>query len=269
MPSGLCLLPSVIDNSHLKTEPELHSALSLIVEITTFIQDERAKLVATPMLGEMINDIEWTDQPYPEISDLVRHLSILLLSPGLSIIISVESTNESEPHPLPIGVRPSPLSSIWSEEVGNLFFLHEKSKSQNEPPFIGIPCENAFFGNEISKYDSHSTSNRFPIVGPDSVTSLGDLYEWDAPIDYIHRPIYFSDVMRNYRAIGATSIRNPSSGSHYQVEFPASRPWPLDSNHDPCVESYLRELIDITNLPLIVIKYALLNGKLPPKRLRL
>jgi hypothetical protein len=83
--------------------------------------------------------------------------------------------------------------------------------------------------------------------------------------------VSFVQAKKNVTVIGASHVDDPrgGGGSHYIVNFPGKRPWPLDKNHDPVVPGYLDQLTTITGYPLLVVKYALIEGALPEKRCRL
>jgi hypothetical protein len=46
------------------------------------------------------------------------------------------------------------------------------------------------------------------------------------------------------------------------------RTWPLDSNLAEIPDNFLTELTDITGYKLAVVKYALVEGELPPRKKR-
>ena len=106
------------------------------------------------------------------------------------------------------------------------------------------------------------------LIGPDRIRHLLDAEEWDVPEDVGRQSVSFDDAKNRIRFLGGT-ITKPKGSSHYQVKFRDARTWPLDSNYTEVPEKYLKELIEITGYQLPVIKYVLLNGKLPTKRKRL
>jgi hypothetical protein len=108
-----------------------------------------------------------------------------------------------------------------------------------------------------------------PLVGPSNLPDLADAYEWEVEPNLRNIPVRFSDVIANHRAIGAYDVEPPSGGSHYILKLPGARRWPVDKNHEQVQARFLRQLVLITGLPLLVVKYALINGHLPAKRLRL
>jgi hypothetical protein len=84
-----------------------------------------------------------------------------------------------------------------------------------------------------------------------------------------NKKVFIHDVQLNYKSIGAIKIEEADRDSHSKVIFPRKRAWTLDINVDPIPERFLKELIEITGLPNQVIRYGLLFGQLPIKRLRI
>ena len=105
----------------------------------------------------------------------------------------------------------------------------------------------------------------FPMVGPNQIENLEDAYEWEKIPSEVHsKNVSFDDAIRNIPSSWSL-VEPPQRDSHYKVRFPGNRPWTLDRNVDPIPDRFLKELEDITDLPLPVIKTALLFGSRPRK----
>ena len=178
-------------------------------------------------------------------------------------------------HPIPNGCqRCGGLADLWAEEMGKLLCKHESVKDGNEF-FIGVACENGFAGKPINRYEDHQLPRTFPLVGKSTCdctqqnSVLSDAYEYVVPRNIEMCNISFAEAYANCACLGNCTIDNPNGGSHYMVRFPGKRPWPLDINHTVIIDRILKELEPITGYPLPAIKYALKNGKIPAKQLKL
>jgi hypothetical protein len=98
---------------------------------------------------------------------------------------------------------------------------------------------------------------------------LIDAYEWNTSSNIENQKVHFSDIYRNYKAIGGTSMRPPNGSSHYEITFSGGRTWPLDRKFREIPPKYLSELVNITGYPIGPLKEALLTGTKPHKVSRL
>jgi hypothetical protein len=166
---------------------------------------------------------------------------------------------------LPKGISEQGFSISWADEVGRLLVIHDVSIGSYGFS-IGIACEQAFCGKEPNSYNNPHKLRCFPMVGPKQIQELEDAYEWEQISEEVHsKSVTFDDVIQNYYVLGASEIEFPQRGSHYKVRFPGNRSWTLDRNVNPIPDRFLKELENITDLPLPVIKSVLLFGSRPRK----
>ena len=265
------LLPSplLVDRSFPRSQDELNTAAIALGELYRIVSDDTAHLLLTPALQQILETIEWGIAPTPPLLiEIYRLITQLFLQPheGIHILVNLPSDNYTD-HPTPDEGMSGPLIDYWSEDTGKILTAHDKTCEDNTF-FIGISCATAFSGESKSQYMPCPTCRCFPIVGPTELSSLGDAFKWETPAGIYDQSVSFTDAKKNLKVIGGT-VHTPSGGSHYRVSFPRARSWTLDPNNDPVPETYLGQLTHITALPLNVIKYALMNGKLPPRLFRL
>ncbi|MBS0158915.1 MAG: hypothetical protein JSS26_10070 [Nitrospira sp.] len=241
--------------------------------IVKCIQDKEAYLILTQTLREFVTEIDWSS---PKAQGVLREIyrlfsQLFLTTPGKLLQIDVSTVTGHQPHPLPIGTLPDQgLIELWCDEIGRLLVLHDRSLKGNGF-FIGIACEKGFAGDLCNSYFNPTGKRAFPLVGPPQLSDLEDGYEWVLPSNSHQIEISFDDVKRHFKAIGGVRFEPPrSGGTHFKVHFGNCRPWTCDINWGRSIgENVLNELKPLCNLPLLVIKYALRNGSLPPQRIRL
>ncbi len=268
MPPLLCASPVILDQSFPRDNDELTLVAGALGEIEGLLQTDKARLVLTDVLRDLVEDFEWQRAgPFLLLNDIHRLLNQWFLQPHERLVkIDVSHIERYRPHPLPKGRENQGLIEFWSDELGKMLVFHDSYCCSTEY-FIGVACESAFSGGTLTEYDNPDSRRAFPLVGPNEVEYLSDAYDWsDIPADIHQRKVTFDNACRNCFLIGAIRIDNPSSGSHYKVRFKGSRPWILDSNYDPVLEDHLKELVEITGYPLNVIKTALIEGRMPMKR---
>jgi hypothetical protein len=268
MPPLLCPSPVILDQSFPRDDHELKTVAIALGVIQHFISENRIHVVLTFVLGQVIQNFNWNRGPQvvPLLMEIFRLLTQWFLQPHEGLVkFDVLAVKNYNPHPLPIGLSDEGLSIFWADEVGKLLVLHDVSVG-HQGFCIGVACERAFCGKEPNSYNNPHGLRCFPMVGPNQLGDLQDAYEWGGiPAEVHSRKVALSDVNRNYRLLGASGIEPPQRGSHYKVLFPGNRSWTLTQNIDPIPDSFLRELVPITNLPLLVIKTVLLYGFLPKK----
>ncbi len=108
----------------------------------------------------------------------------------------------------------------------------------------------------------------FPLVGPADLDALDDAFDWELPADLHQRGVTFDEAYRHVEMI-VGRVEKPKGSSHYQVRFEGERSWPLDFNFDRIPDRVIKELQPITGYPFEVIKYVLLFGAWPKRKLRL
>lgn len=270
MPPLLCGSPAILDQSFPRNEEELLLISEALGEIQHYVETNKAHLVLTLGLRELVEDFDWSPpRPYILLNEIFRLLNQWFLQPNSSLIqVDVSLVENYCQHPVVIGTPNEGLVELWSEEIGKLLVLHDKNCTKNEY-YIGVASETAFAGEQVQKYVEHAHSRVFPLIGPNTLEELVDAYDWVIPPNIHKKSVPFRSALKNCGALGAFRVDRPSSGSHYKAHFKGRRPWILDPNDDPVPNRYLRELIDITNLPLPVIKVALIEGRLPPRNLKL
>jgi len=222
-------------------------------------------LVLTESLGDLVGEIEWQDRgrQYPILIDIYRLLNVWFLQTHERVIkIDTRSIQKATVHPLPHGISDCGWASLWAEEIGKLLVIHDRVC---KPEFcIGIACEQAFTTGNPNVWQNGDRA--FPLVGPAQLSILKDAYDWEPPPSDLHlKSVTLADIIDNVYLLGATAVDRCDGDSHFKVLFPRSRPWTLDYNVDPIPERFLRELVDIINLPLSVIKTALVYGRMPKK----
>lgn len=279
MPALLVLPPTLTSNSFPRDKWELERIIDSLGRIAELIADEEIRLVATEGLMLLAEDFCWEEtSPHlqPQLMEIYRYLALLMLNSSAVIYVSIAGVAVNNPHPLPRGtVDHDGEAELWREEMSALLVKHDRVTIEQKY-FIGVACDRSFSGSELNVYDSdESSQRRFPLVGPTECVLqnpnclLIDAYEYRVPHGFRSKSVSFTSAKQNCSVIGASNVIAPSSGSHYKVEFPQSRPWTLDSNHDPVLDIHLRELVGTTGMPLEAIKYALIEGKAPPFVLRL
>jgi hypothetical protein len=270
MPPLISATPAILDHSFPRNEDELRIVAVALGEIQLLLQDDSIHLIITQVLGDLIREFDWTpSRRFSLLNDVYRLLAQLFLQPH-DRLVSINTTviDSASPHPILEGLSSQGLVEIWADELGKVLQLHDRCCNRGEF-FIGIACERAFAGMDKGTYGAGVTTRAFPIVGPSDLSTLADAYEWVIPEGAHRKQVSFRDAKRNCRLIGAIAVDSPQGDSHFKVRFPGSRPWTLDPNDDPIPEPYLRELVDITGLPLGAIKAALADGIEPERRLRL
>lgn len=270
MPPLICGSPLLFDQSFPRNNNELRRVAATLGEIEQQINQNSIHLIITEELKQIINAFDWSKfNDYPILRDIYRLLSQWFLQPHDRIIdVNLSNIVNHSPHPIPEYCALHGLVDIWSDELGRLLVKHDRHCPQN-CFFIGIACELAYTGNAIGSYHNPSNARAFPLVGPeDKDSKLIDAYNWVALPNIQQRHIYVADFFRNYKAIGATRIERPSSGSHFKVRFKNKRSWTLDTNVDPIPHRFIDELEQIAEYPKQVIKTALTTGERPRKIIR-
>ncbi|GAA4259341.1 hypothetical protein GBZ26_06325 [Azospirillum formosense] len=265
----ISLSPMALDHSFPRSGEDLDTAVDAIAGVIALIHDNKARLIITDMLAEFVHDFDWSrGESVPILWDIHRMLtSVILYNTNSCMISDTTDVKKFQVHPLPSHCASIGNTNIWQEEMGKLLQIHVQSHS-GSGYCIGIACDNAFSGKKKSIYLSEELS--FPLVSPEEIHSLLSGQLWDIHPDSISGDISFLTAKKNLKVLGDVRITKLNGGSHYKVTFlKGERPWALDKNDDPVPEPYLKELIDITKLPYDVIRYALINGKMPPKKWRI
>lgn len=270
MPPLICCSPVILDQSFPRNRLELNLVVDTLVKIQEQIKCDEVHLILTEQLAELVENFDWNiREEYAILRDIYNLLNQWFLQQHERLIrIDLSDINEYYKHPIPEGCESQGLVDFWSDEVGKLLSKHDNHCSRNEF-FIGIACESAYCIGQPRHYINPESLRVFPLVGPVEISSLEDAYDWCISPEVRNKNVSFQDVIRNYRAIGSHSLERPDGGSHFKLKFKGHRPWILDSNIDPVAKNHLRELISITGYPFSVIKYTLLYGKLPERRIRI
>jgi hypothetical protein len=253
----------------------LHGIASALGTIVEFASEGKIKILRTRFFEDLLvpGTFNWT--PSPLKREIFTLLNQLLMAGGNRVIIieGVDQIEDYTPHPLPAScVDIGALEDYWADEVGRLLAKHDACINDGSY-CIGVACESGFLDGTIGSYSPPNKARFFPLVGKSDcdcshLTSLlKDAFEYVIPDHIRYVSISFEEAKKNLHLIGG-KVSNPSGGSHHPVQFPGARTWILDSNDDPVPDTYLNQLKDKTGYPILVIKYALKNGALPPQVLR-
>jgi hypothetical protein len=274
MPALVCLSPVLADLSFPRFPEELAVVAQALGELADLADRGIVRIVTTPIFRELLEIYCW-NQPSGLKGDIYRFLNQLVLTGGERLVsINVDLVANYQAHPVPSGCDESEAYvQGWADDLGRLLVIHDDSAQ--DVYFIGVACERAFSGGELNVYSGNIPSRSFPLVSPQTCDCncearlLVDAYIFDVPQAIAAGNVSFADAKKNAHVIGASGVRQPHGGSHFKVQFPGNRSWPLDANYDPVVPQYLKELTAITGYPLPVIKYALTQGQLPPRQFRI
>jgi hypothetical protein len=269
MPPLICPSPTILDQSFPRNNDELLNVATAFGEIQQSVENGAIVILLTETLKIFIGDFDWAQTaPYPILATIYQLLNQWSLQPSENVVtICTDDINNFESHLIPEGTINSGLVTIWSEEVGKLLVKHDRN-AKNEEYYIGIASEDAFCGLPKKKYQNPNNKRLFPLIGPNDINSLSDAYSWEVPINIRTMNIPFNTTLDFWSIIGVTDIKKPKGDSHYHFFFRGLK-WQLSANNDPIPEDYLSELEGIVNFPKCVIKYLLVNRKLPEKKLRL
>jgi hypothetical protein len=268
MPALLVPSPIMLDQSFPRSSGELSLVAVALGELETLVEQGAAQIVLTPTLCDFLADFDWSrDEANRLVHDIFRLLSQWALQQhGVSLSVDVSDVTGHEPHPVPNECHSQGLVDIWSDEIGRLLKCHDEDCGGF---CIGIASCQAFGGGVCGGYPTPYADRAFPLIGPENVASLENAYSYDLPAGTSKRSVSFSKAYKNVGLLGAARIDNPPGGSHFKVRFPGKRPWPLDRNHDPIPEAYLKELEEIVGMPVEVISYVLSTGEIPPLLIRI
>lgn len=270
MTSLVGLSPLVVDQSFPRTRDELQAVAIALGELEQLISLKKCVIVFTGVVCDFVEMFEWEKvADYPLLLEIHRLLGQLILRQGTaSIRVDLSSYSAPYPHPIPESCSDDGLCTIWQDEMGRLLAAHDIS-STDAKFFIGIICERSCSGDGPGQYSNPDGRRCFPLVGPIEIDGLTDAWEWIIAKGDIRADITVDLAAKNLKSLGAVSITPPRRGSHYKVTFPNARPWTLDPNADPVPDAFLRELVPIAKYPYDVIRYVLLHGVFPQRRLRL
>jgi hypothetical protein len=244
-----------------------------LIAITDGIDQGTFILLLTDPLRAFIRDFDsttdctfdWTKtRIYPQLEVIYRLLMDFGLQKGGIDTVDLMKVTTTFVHPLPVGSESCPFSKEWSREMGKVYTLHERCRPLR--PFVGVVCMSAFSGGPLGIYEESCTAF-LPLVGPIEALHLDDAYVWDLRLEWANRTITFDEAKRNVHVIGGKFNKGKGT-SHNQVTFVGGRTWPLDSNLAEIPDNFLTELTDITGYKLAVVKYALVEGELPPRKKR-
>lgn len=263
MPPLLCGSPCILDQSFPRDTRELNLVVDTLGELEELVSENRIHLVLTETLRDLVLEFDWQSRgtQYKILLDIHRILLAWFLTPHDRLISADTSAIQTaQPHSLPTAVDNQGWATLWAEEIGKLLVLHD---ARCAPGFcIGIACEQAFTTGVPNTWQT--AGRAFPLVGPAHLDSLEDAYEWDAlPSDLHQHVVPLDAALRNVHLLGSDTPEKPNGDSHYKIRFPGARSWTLSENDDPVPERYVRELVNITGLPLSIIRTALIFGYLP------
>jgi len=267
----LCPSPIILDHSFPHDSDVLRDAGIALGQLADLSTNGHCRLVLTDVLASFVDLFDWQQVASYPLLQVIHSLIIqwLLQPTDQVIVISVDSEVEYRPHPVPQSCSQEGLIDYWSEEVGKLLSLHDQALGKENGFFLGVACHRAFSGGQLETYSGHPCGRCFPLVGPLNLGILIDSEEWHVPDDIKRKNVTVADARKNIYVLGG-DVSKSAEGSHFKVVFRnASRPWPLDPNVDPVPERFLKELRDLLDLPVAVIKFALIEGELPERKSRL
>lgn len=270
MPPLLCPSPIILDHTFPRSERDLKVAAAALGSLTDHALESKVSLVMTVTLRDFIEEMDWTSKRPALLLEIYRLLSQLFLQPNThTIMVDVLAVTGHVPHPVPSGAIEDGRVWQWSDELGRLLKLHDKS-IRGAGYFIGVACDKGFSGQDTATYHVSRYSRMFPLIGPKEIGTLEDAYEWELPDHAYQIKVSFEDVKQRYSILGAISFETPSNGSHYKVRFLNGSAWTCDRNWGREIgDNMLNQLKSYCGYPLGVIKLALTTGKLPSRRLRL
>jgi hypothetical protein len=271
MPPLICPSPIILDQSFPRTDDELRRISNALGMIQQQLKNNEIHLLVTLVQKQFIYEFDWSKaEIHPLLRDIRRLMSQLFTrSDEKRIDLDVSNILEYNLHPLPEGCEGVGLSEIWADEMGRTLVKHD-SCCPRGAFFIGIACDLGYAGCSCRKYTISTETEAFPMVCPANINQrLIDAYEWNTSSNIENQKVHFSDIYRNYKAIGGTSMRPPNGSSHYEITFSGGRTWPLDRKFREIPPKYLSELVNITGYPIGPLKEALLTGTKPHKVSRL
>jgi len=278
MPPLLCPSPQILDQAFPRTEDELQIIAIALGEMQNALSDQRAGIILTQEFEAIMDMIDWQNQPYPLIIEVQRLFSQLFLQTHpLVIYLDVPTLPQSDyhQHPLPSKCTGLVIANL-SDELGKILVMHDQCIEKDEY-FIGIACPYGFSGGDLDTYQSPAIERYFPLVGKKTFEiMLDDAYEWYIPakMDITNRSVDRNDLERNYAVIGISHIDSEKGrGSHQMLIIKGHRdislPKPQRKGEKNIQDYVLKELSQTLRYPIDVIKYALLEGKLPERRCKL
>jgi len=276
MPRHLILSPVTLDQGISREKESLQTIAVAVGKISELIEDDAALLVLTKLLIDFLLEWEWDDESKNGLLNQIYGMLCNLFQKQdyyVKIDLSGVGEDKYERHPVTELMQSSQLWERWANEAGKLLSHH--NMAVDDGVFcIGIPCEEDLADGEgRCNHQSYPRGSGFPIIGRDDLfETLDDAFLWDVNRqEYQRREIRIRHIERNYKLLGAEEIRSPgkTAGSHSKVKFPPGKgSWTLDLNHDPVLQKHLAELSRISGYPLHVMKYILIEGKKPEKKLR-
>jgi hypothetical protein len=220
-------------------------------------------------MNMFVDNFEWAGvASYPLLQVIHGLIVQWLLQPTSEVkLVPVETTTEYTPHPVPVDSGEGILIDLWREQVGKLYTLH-KEKHGKSNFCVAVACDFAYSGGALGAYEPPFPEERFPLVGPGQVGGLDDFDMWVIPHDLHQMSVTYASARKHLSILGG-EVSVKAEGSHYKVTFPrASRPWPLDYNMETIPNRFLDQLPALIGLPLEVIKYTLIFGRLPERKPR-
>ncbi len=275
MPALVCLSPVLADQSFPRYSKDAKTVAIALGELAQLTESGIIRVATTPVFRDLLEAYCW-EQPTGLKGEIYNYLNRLVLGGGpRTVAVNVSKVTNYVAHPTPVGCDDNETYvQLWADDIGKLLVIHDDCIAERKY-FIGVACEHAFSGKQISSYKPHSHPRCFPLVSPStsdcnsSAAALVDADEFNVSGEFENADVSFEEAKQNVYAIGASAVHPPDGGSHFTVKFPGARTWPLDSNYDPVPPQYLNQLKHITGLPMAAIKCALKTGKLPTRQLRL
>lgn len=260
----------MLDQSFPRSIGQLQTVALSLGKLASEVELGSVHLLMTETLRQIVIDFDWSPpREYTLLNDIYALLTQWFLQPHEGLVFLDTNTVAADaPHPVPAGCSCYGLVDIWADELGRVLKMHDACSPRRF--FVGIVCESAFSGGPLASYMTDVRA--FPLVGPTQIGTLEDAYVIQLEKAYLqqlkNQSVTFEQARKNCGLLGG-KLSKPGRGSHYIVKFPGARSWPLDANLDPIPSAYLDQLVAITKLDLLVIKFILINGLRPKPTLRL
>jgi len=263
VPSLLLPSPVMLDQSFPRSDEDLRVVAASLGQLEEIVRDGEAKVLLTPILCQIVEEFDWTAGVTQRLLVDVYNLiaAWAFRQSEYSVKLDVEDIEGAAMHPVPVGCPATSLVNLWSEQVGKLLVCHDEDCTDF---CIGVVSHLAFAGERCEGYGGSTGVRSFPLVGPSDLHQLADAYIYGLPSGRVGEDVSFDAAKKNVFLLGALRVEKPSSGSHYQVFFAEGRKWPLDRNTDPIPDRFLKQLKEVVDMPLNVIKYVLAHGEVPP-----
>lgn len=252
--------PLLMDFSFPREERELVETEAAIVMLEEALESGRVALLLTPLMGEMLSDVEYAGN-----RGKVAHIYGLVYSwisgKGGPVVWFNQPPAPRSDHPRPPCCTQGNVA-VWADEVNGISRALERAGATDGS--VSALCLRATAGNVPCAVWSTSET-KLRLCGLDDAVTGPEAYKYvvDDPASTVAPSL--ERLRANYRLIGGVRIRKSKrGGSHTEmVEFPGGRPWPIDVNYDPITGQSMVSLVQCSGFPADYIRSALNTGVRP------